>query len=115
LVDRTDIQEMMAIIAGARLAVGNDSGPLHIAAALAVPVVGLYGPTDPVVVGPYGQMDGVVVAGSSDRRRHRYSRRSEHRIDNITVKQVLETVEKKMKLSEIRQAKESRTTSSRGL
>lgn len=115
LVDRTDIQEMMAIIAGARLAVGNDSGPLHIAAALTVPVVGLYGPTDPVVVGPYGQMDGVVLAGFPDRRRHRYSRRSEHRIDNITVKQVLETVEKKMKLSEIRQAKEPCATDSHAL
>ena len=115
LVDRTSLQEMMEIIRGARLAVGNDSGPLHIAAALAVPVVGLYGPTDPVVVGPYGQMDGVVMAGSSGRRRRRYSRQSEHRIDNITVKQVLETVEKKMKLSEMRQAKEPRATDSRGL
>ena len=34
--------------------VGLDSGPLHLAAALRKPGVGLYGPTDPVLTGPFG-------------------------------------------------------------
>lgn len=38
---------LKAIIAGARLMVTNDTGPRHIAAAFAVPLVSLFGPTDP--------------------------------------------------------------------
>jgi ADP-heptose:LPS heptosyltransferase len=37
-----------------RLVVGSDTGPLHLAVALGVPVVGLYGPDDPRFTGPYG-------------------------------------------------------------
>jgi ADP-heptose:LPS heptosyltransferase len=37
--------------------VGGDTGPLHLAAALGTPVIGLYGPTDPRRNGPYGQLD----------------------------------------------------------
>ena len=33
--------------------VSNDSGPMHMAAALGVPVLGLFGPTDPESTGPY--------------------------------------------------------------
>jgi heptosyltransferase-1 len=36
------------------LVVGGDTGPLHLAAALQRPVVGIYGPTDPARNGPYG-------------------------------------------------------------
>ena len=35
--------------------VGPDTGPLHLAAALGVPTVGLFGPTDPGRNGPYGR------------------------------------------------------------
>src|SRR5207248_6794451 len=38
----------------ARLFVGGDTGPLHLAAALGVNVVAIYGPTDPARNGPYG-------------------------------------------------------------
>ncbi|MCK5270870.1 MAG: lipopolysaccharide heptosyltransferase I, partial [Sedimentisphaerales bacterium] len=96
MVGLTDLNEMLAILNEAALVIGNDSGPLHIAAALGVPLVGLYGPTDPVVVGPYGQMDGVVQAGADQKRRRRYSPAEEHQIDRITVEQVLEIAGKKM-------------------
>ncbi|HEB01948.1 MAG TPA: lipopolysaccharide heptosyltransferase I, partial [Nitrospirae bacterium] len=33
----------------------NDSGPMHIAAALGVPTYAIFGPTSPVLTGPYGQ------------------------------------------------------------
>jgi ADP-heptose:LPS heptosyltransferase len=43
-----------ALIAGARLMLGVDSGPLHVAVALGTPSVRLYGPTDPAHFGPWG-------------------------------------------------------------
>ncbi len=43
----TDLGQMAALIKSARLFVGNDSGPMHIAAALATPTVAIFGPTDP--------------------------------------------------------------------
>lgn len=57
---QTSLGEMIGLLAGARLVVGNDSGPLHVAVALERPVVGVYGPTNPNFVGPYGQLDHVV-------------------------------------------------------
>jgi heptosyltransferase-1 len=47
------ITELIALTRRARLFVGGDTGPLHLAAALRVPVVAIYGPTDPARNGPY--------------------------------------------------------------
>jgi ADP-heptose:LPS heptosyltransferase len=43
------------------LVIANDSGPMHIAAALGVPTIGLFGPTDPRRHGPYGPTGGYVI------------------------------------------------------
>jgi heptosyltransferase I len=51
---RCTIGQLIAITRHAKLFIGGDTGPLHVAAALQVPVVGLYGPTDPGRTGPYG-------------------------------------------------------------
>jgi ADP-heptose:LPS heptosyltransferase len=42
------------------LMVTNDTGPMHVAAALRKPVVALFGPTEPRRTGPYGQVDRVL-------------------------------------------------------
>jgi heptosyltransferase-1 len=52
----TNLRELAWILSRAKLVIGGDTGPLHLAAALGVPVVGLYGPTDPRRNGPYGQL-----------------------------------------------------------
>lgn len=44
---------LMAVLHRARFMVAADTGPLHLAAALGTPVVGLFGPTDPARNGPY--------------------------------------------------------------
>lgn len=49
----TSLKTLAALISGARLFVGGDSGPLHLACGVGCPVVGLYGPTDPMVNTPW--------------------------------------------------------------
>jgi len=53
----TSLRELAWILRHARLVIGGDTGPLHLADALGAKVVGLYGPTDPRRNGPYGQLD----------------------------------------------------------
>jgi heptosyltransferase-1 len=48
------ISELIALTRRARIVIGGDTGPLHLAAALRVPVVAIFGPTDPARNGPYG-------------------------------------------------------------
>ncbi|MHC4448407.1 MAG: glycosyltransferase family 9 protein [Planctomycetota bacterium] len=60
LVGRLSLGQSMAVIAGAGLVIANDSAPLHMAVGLDRPCLGLFGPTDPAVVGPYGRDDAVL-------------------------------------------------------
>lgn len=53
LVPDMGIPELVAFLRGCDLFIGGDSGPLHLASALDVPVLGLYGPSDPVRNGPF--------------------------------------------------------------
>jgi heptosyltransferase I len=53
----TTLRELAFILQTARVVIGGDTGPLHLAAALGTKVIGLYGPTDPRRNGPYGQLD----------------------------------------------------------
>jgi heptosyltransferase-1 len=48
------ISQLIALIRRARIFAGGDTGPLHLAAALGVPVVAVFGPTDPARTGPFG-------------------------------------------------------------
>ena len=48
------ISELIALTRKAKVFIGGDTGPLHLAAALRVPVVAIFGPTDPARNGPYG-------------------------------------------------------------
>jgi heptosyltransferase-1 len=48
------ISELIALTRRARLFIGGDTGPLHLATALGAPVVAIFGPTDPARNGPYG-------------------------------------------------------------
>jgi heptosyltransferase-2 len=52
---KTTLTQLIALIDRCRLFITNDSGPMHIAAALGVPIVALFGPTNPVTTGPMGK------------------------------------------------------------
>ena len=56
----TGLKELVALIGRARFMVCNDTGPMHIAAALGVPVFAIFGPANPVRTGPYGTMHTVI-------------------------------------------------------
>jgi heptosyltransferase-2 len=53
LVGLTSVRQLMAILSRCRLMITNDSGPMHMAAALDVPVVALFGPTDHTTTSPF--------------------------------------------------------------
>jgi heptosyltransferase I len=59
------ISELIALTRRARLFIGGDTGPLHLAAALGVPVVAIFGPTDPARNGPYGTQSVVLRSPAS--------------------------------------------------
>lgn len=59
---KTSVSELAALIRRAAMCVTNDSGPMHMAAALGARLVAIFGPTDPLWVGPYGQPGSVVRA-----------------------------------------------------
>ena len=56
----TTIRDLVAMIRQASIVVSADTGPLHIAAALKTPIVGIYGPTDPRRNGPWHKKDVIV-------------------------------------------------------
>ncbi len=81
-----DIGQLASLLRRASLFIGGDTGPLHLAAALQRPVVGIYGPTDPARNGPYwGAASGrsVVLRNRESRRDH--ARRSEPEAGLLTV------------------------------
>ena len=50
----SSLTELIALARRARLFIGGDTGPLHLAAALGIPVVAIFGPTNPARNGPFG-------------------------------------------------------------
>ena len=58
----TSIPELAAVIKRAEYLISNDTGPMHIAAALNTPVYAIFGPANPVRTGPYGNIHTVISA-----------------------------------------------------
>ena len=56
----TSLPEMIEWIRLGDLMITNDTGPMHVAAALGKPLVALFGPTEPRRTGPYGQLENVL-------------------------------------------------------
>jgi heptosyltransferase-1 len=56
LLGKTDLAEMIEWVRRCELVITNDTGPMHVAAALGRPTIGLFGPTRPDQTGPYQQL-----------------------------------------------------------
>jgi lipopolysaccharide heptosyltransferase I len=60
LAGETSMIEMVEWIRLSRLVITNDTGPMHVAAAVGRPVIAVFGPTNPKSTGPYAQIDNVL-------------------------------------------------------
>ena len=62
---KCSISQLIALTRRSQLFIGGDTGPLHLAAALQVPVVAIFGPTDPTRNGPFGTRSIVLRSSAS--------------------------------------------------
>ena len=91
-----DLRRLTALLAGCRLVISPDTGPLHIARALDIPVIGLYGYTNPKRTGPYRKFTELVVDGYARYPGEDYPCSMRYRKDGmtrVTVEAVLEKVQ----------------------
>jgi heptosyltransferase-2 len=58
MVGRTSLQQLMAVLAKSRALITTDTGPAHVAAALATPVIAVFGPSDALATGPFAGSSG---------------------------------------------------------
>lgn len=82
------ISQLIALLRRCALCIGGDTGPLHLASALQVPAVGIYGPTDPARNGPFGSPHRVLRHPES-RRDHARRHQPEAGLLTITPDEVL--------------------------
>ncbi len=103
LAGKTSLPQLAALLQRATLIISGDSGPIHMATALGVPIIGIYGPTNPSLGGP-------VSPNATVLRSHIWCSPCYNAIDpadcrfhttqcmkNITPTQVLEVVHNKLK------------------
>jgi heptosyltransferase I len=62
LAGTTTLSELAALIRRSAISITNDSGPMHLAVALGRPVVSIFGPTDPIWIGPYQRANSILQA-----------------------------------------------------
>jgi len=93
---RTTIPELTVLLKNARLVVSNDTGPGHIAAALSVALVLIFGPTNPARVAPYGRDDCIVAVDADKRGLKHTSSDPRHRIEAVTVEQVYQKASRQL-------------------
>ncbi|MCE5229254.1 glycosyltransferase family 9 protein [bacterium] len=98
---KTSIPELAAVISRAKLFVGGDTGPTHIAAALGVPTVTMMGPLDARRNGPYGAhcvtIQHAIPKKAPFWRNHKYWCDPETDLGKVTVEEVLRAAEGMMK------------------
>jgi heptosyltransferase I len=91
-----DVRRLLWILAGSALVISPDTGPLHMARALDVPVVGLFGYTNPRRHGPYRKYEELVVDGYARYPGEAYPISMERRgrgMERVTLEAVLEKVD----------------------
>ena len=91
------ITQLIALTRRARIFIGGDTGPMHLAAALRVPVVAIFGPTNPARNGPFGTRS-IVLRSATSVTSHKRRAQPEEGLLEITVEQVLDAVRQLLRL-----------------
>jgi heptosyltransferase-1 len=87
------VSELIALTRRAKLFIGGDTGPMHMAAALKIPVVAIFGPTNPKRNGPFGTRS-MVLRSSISLTDHTRRREPEQGLLEITVDEVVAAARK---------------------
>jgi heptosyltransferase I len=93
------ISELISLTRRARLFIGGDTGPMHMSAALGIPVVGIFGPTNPARNGPFGTRS-IVLRSARSTTDHTRHREPEQGLLEITVADVVAAGRKLLQESE---------------
>lgn len=89
-----NVGQLIALMRRTDLFIGGDSGPLHLAAALAIPAVALFGPTDPARNGPWGPGAKIVLRDSASVTNYKRVTGVDPGLASITAKQVLAAMDR---------------------
>src|SRR5262249_45533341 len=87
------LRQLIALTRGPTLFSGGDTGPMHLASAMQVPVVGIFGPTDPQRNGPLNSPN-IVLRHPESKRDHTRRSEPEGGLLTITVEEVIDAVSK---------------------
>jgi heptosyltransferase-1 len=90
---QSSVVELIALTRRARLFIGGDTGPMHLAAALRVPVVALFGPTRPERNGPFGTAN-VVLRSPTSVNNSTHTHRRDEGLVSIQPKAVIDAAER---------------------
>jgi heptosyltransferase-1 len=100
---KTGVADLVALARGATLMVSGDTGPLHVAAAVGTPIVGIYGPTRPARNGPFAPGDITVSRDSVCQCQHqRQCRLARMCLLDIDVAEVLAAVDRRLQAAPAR-------------
>jgi heptosyltransferase I len=100
---RTGVADLVALARGAALMVSGDTGPLHLAAAVGTPLVGIYGPTRPARNGPVSTDDLTVSRDSVCQCHHRRQcRLARMCLLDLDVAEVVAAVDRRLRAAPVR-------------
>jgi len=91
---RSTLVQFIALARRARLFVGGDTGPLHLAAAVGTPIVAIYGPTDPARNGPFAAAD--IALSNRGPIDHTRRTRNAHYLPGVSVESVLGAIRERL-------------------
>ncbi|MBU2699030.1 lipopolysaccharide heptosyltransferase II [Sporomusaceae bacterium BoRhaA] len=93
---KTTLLEMAALVKKCAVVVTGDSGPMHIAVSQRVPVITLFGPSDPVRYAPYQQQDAVILSARDCLRCGLHECQGHECMKEIGVDEVLKKISEKL-------------------
>ena len=95
----TDLKSLMVLLSRCRMLISGDTGPLHIAAALGIPSLALFGPSDPERNGPYGGSHSVVASSIPPATHWQNKKKGGHWMEEISTDRVILAAEKEIRKS----------------